>query len=80
MCCIQRLLCSKKAGVGDTEMFSLDGSSKSTFFSKYVTRAIPIFLTQSRCMHFGSYPKISILAQLNRQILKTLKKKRKNAN
>ena len=44
-------------------MFSLDGSSKSIFFSKYLTKAIPNFLTQSRCMHSGSYSKISIPAQ-----------------
>ena len=31
-----------------TEIFSLDQSSKFTFFSKYVTRAIPNLLTQSR--------------------------------
>ena len=31
-------------------LVSLDGSSKLTFFSKYVTRVIPNFLTQSRCI------------------------------
>ena len=39
-----------------------------SFFSKYVTRAIPNFLTQSsysRCMPSGSYSKISSLAQLH---------------
>jgi len=46
-------------------MFSLDGSSKSTFSSKKVTRAIPIFLTQSRCMHSDKYSKILIPAQLH---------------
>ena len=65
-------------------MFSLDGSSKSTkftFFSKYVTRAIPNILTQSRFMHSGSYPKFSSPAQL-RDIVKFQKilKKRKIAN
>ena len=38
---------------------------KIYLFSKYVTRTIPNFLTQSRCMHSGSYPKISIPAQLH---------------
>ena len=46
-------------------LVSFDGSSKLTFFSKHVTRAIPNFLTQSRCIHSGSYFKTSIPAQLN---------------
>ena len=46
-------------------MFSLDGLSKLIFFSKYVMRAIPNFLTQSICIHSGSYSEISIPAQLH---------------
>ena len=59
-------------------MISLDGSSKFTFFSKYVTKAIPNVLTQSRCMHSGSYHKT--ITTRHRQIFKNVEKKRKIAN